>query len=130
MANIMTFNFNENYSIEINTEDIDSLQTKLAAILETVSTNSASDETRLEYITGERSEKEDVTNEMYLDNWILSVYSSDNERNRFTKVMGDTTVYARAKNTITGNYEEFTMDAADAVDAIRDMLEFIQQTKE
>lgn len=130
MANVMTFNFNENYSIEINIEDADSLQMKLATILDSVSTVSHSEETQVAYITGERNQTEEENEEMYLDNWVFSIYSPDNERNRFTKPMGDTTIYIRAKNTITGNYEEFSMDASRGVDALREMMEFLQQTTE
>lgn len=126
----MTFNFNENYSIEINTDDADSLQTKLATILDSVSTASHSEETQVAYIAGERNQSEDENEEMYLDNWVISIYSPDNERNRFTKPMGDTTIYVRAKNNTTGNYEEFTMDAADAVNVLRDLAEFLQQTRD
>jgi len=44
--------------------------------------------------------------------------------------MGDTSVYIRAKNTITGNYEEFTMDVSEAVDVLRNLMEFLQKKKE
>jgi hypothetical protein len=130
MASIMTFNFNENYSIEMNTEDADSLRTKLATILDSVSTVSPSEETQVAYITGERDPTEDANEEMCMDSWFLSVYSLNNERNCLTKTIGDTTTYVRAKNNITGNYEEFTMDVSDAVDVLRDMLTFIQKKKE
>jgi len=130
MTSIMNFNFNENYSIEINTEDADSLQMKLATILDSVSTVAQSEETQLAYITGERDPTEDANEEMSLDNWVFSIYSPDDERNRFTKRMGDTTVYIRAKNTVTGNYEEFTMDVSGAVDVLRNLMEFLRKKKE
>lgn len=126
----MNFNFNENYSIEIDIQDADLLQTKLATILNSVSTVSPSEETQVAYITGERDPTEDANEEMCMDSWFLSIYSPNNERNCLTKIIGDSTTYVRAKNDITGHFEEFTMDVSEAVDVLREMLEFLQQTKE
>lgn len=106
--------------IELDFDDIVSLQTKLDNVLSRVSVADPSEKNRIEYITGERSQRDDENNEMYLDNWNISIYCG-NERSRFVKNTGDSATYICAKNIYTQNYEEFTMDVSDAVDVLRSL---------
>jgi hypothetical protein len=130
MANTMTFNFNDNYSIDIDTENDVSLKTKIDTILHTITLTPSSDELLVQYISGERSQRDDENDAMEFDSWFLSIYSPDNERTSFIKNIGDVNVYVRAKNTITGNYEEFMMESTDAIGVFRDMIEFINASTE
>lgn len=119
----MTFNFNKNYSIEINLEDVSIIRMNLTSILDSVSTINHSDETRVSYITGERDQTKDENETMYHDRWALTIYSLDNERNKFIKQIGESYVNVRAMNTNSKNYEDFTMDVSTAVEVMRDLLD-------
>ena len=116
----MEFNFNEHYVIELDLDNIASLQTKLDNVLSRVSVADPSENNKIEYITGERSQREDENNEMYFDTWDISIFCG-NERSRFVKNFGDSATYICAKNIHTQNYEEFTMDVSDAVEVLRDL---------
>jgi hypothetical protein len=116
----MDFNFNEHYAIELDSDNIASLQTKLDNVLSKVSTLNISDKTQIEYITGEKSQRDDENSEMYHDSWTISIYCG-NERSRFVKNIGDSATYICAINIHTQNYEEFTMDVSDAVEVLRDL---------
>jgi hypothetical protein len=95
----------------------------LTSILDSVSTVKHSDETRVAYITGERDQIKDENETMYHDRWALTIYSLDNERNKFIKEIGKSHVNVRAMNTNTKNYEDFTMDVSLAVEVMRDLLD-------
>lgn len=118
----MTFNFNKNYSIEINLEDVSIIRMNLTSILDSVSTINHSDETQVSYITGERDQTKDENETMYDDRWALTIYSLDNERNKFIKQIGESHVNVRAMNTNSKTYEDFTMDVSTAVEVMRDLL--------
>jgi hypothetical protein len=116
----MDFNFNEHYVIELDSDNIASLQMNLDNVLSKVSTLNISDKTQIEYITGEKSQRDDENSEMYHDSWTISIFCG-NERSRFVKNIGDSATYICAKNIHTQNYEEFTMDVSDAVEVLRDL---------
>jgi hypothetical protein len=126
MPATLVFNFNKNYSIEINSEDVSIIRMNLTSILDSISCVKTSNETVISYITGEKDQIKDENEMMYHDRWALTIYSTNNQRNKFIKQIGESCVHIRAMNNISKDYEDFTMDVSLAVDVMRDLIEFLR----